>query len=35
MKKDSPDTAESDAGAAGTDDDVLSDPGKGTDDRTE
>jgi hypothetical protein len=35
MKKDSPDTAESDAGAAGADDDVQSDPGKGTEDRTE
>jgi hypothetical protein len=35
MKKDSPKTAESDAGAEGADDDVLSDPAKGTDERTE
>jgi hypothetical protein len=35
MKKDRPETAESDAGAAGADDDVQSDPGKGADDRTE
>jgi hypothetical protein len=31
MKKDSPDTTESDAGAAGADDDVQSDPAKGED----
>ena len=31
MKKDSPDTSESDAGAAGADDDVQSDPAKGAD----
>jgi hypothetical protein len=31
MKKDSPDTAESDAGAPGADDDVQSDPAKGQD----
>ena len=31
MKKDSPDTAESDAGAQGADDDVQSDPAKGDD----
>jgi hypothetical protein len=30
MKKDSPETAESNAGAAGADDDVQSDPAKGT-----
>jgi hypothetical protein len=35
MKKDSPKTAESDAGAEGADDDVQSDPAKGTEDRTE
>jgi hypothetical protein len=35
MKKDSPDTAESDAGAGGADDDVQSDPGKGADDRAD
>lgn len=35
MKKDSPDTVESNAGAAGAEDDVQSDPAKGTDDRTE
>jgi hypothetical protein len=35
MKKDSPKTAESDAGAEGADDDVLSDPAKGTDERAE
>jgi hypothetical protein len=35
MKKDSPETAESDVGPAGADDDVQSDPAKGTDDRTE
>jgi hypothetical protein len=35
MKKDSPDTAQSDAGAAGAEDDVLSDPAKGAQDRSE
>lgn len=35
MKKESPDTAESDAGPEGADDDVLSDPAKGTEDRSE
>jgi hypothetical protein len=35
MKKDSPKTAESDAGAEGADDDVQSDPAKGTDERAE
>jgi hypothetical protein len=31
MKKDSPETAESNAGPQGADDDVQSDPAKGTD----
>ena len=33
MNRNKPETAESDAGAPGADDDVLSDPAKGTDDR--
>jgi hypothetical protein len=35
VNKDKPRTAESDAGAAGADDDVLSDPAKGSDDRAD
>jgi hypothetical protein len=35
MKKDSPETAESDVGPQGADDDAQSDPAKGTEDRTE
>jgi hypothetical protein len=35
MKKDPPDTAETDAGASGADDDVLSDPSKGSEDRAD
>lgn len=35
MKKDNPDTVESDNGPAGADDDVLSDPAKGSDDRSD
>lgn len=35
MNKNKPETAESDAGAAGADDDVQSDPAKGSDDRAD
>ncbi len=35
MNRNKPETAESDAGAPGADDDVLSDPAKGTDDRAD
>ncbi|MDT5016648.1 MAG: hypothetical protein QOD39_2808 [Mycobacterium sp.] len=35
MKKDSPETTESDAGADGADDDVVSDPAKGDDERAD
>ena len=35
MKKDSPDTAETDVGPNEADDDVQSDPGKGSDDRAD
>ena len=35
MNSKKPDTADSDAGPAGADDDVLSDPAKGSDDRVD
>ena len=35
VSKDKPDTVESDTGPKGADDDVESDPAKGTDDRAE
>jgi hypothetical protein len=35
MNKEKPDTAETDAGAPGADDDVESDPAKGKDDRVD
>ena len=35
MNRKKPETAESDAGAAGADDDVQSDPAKGSDDRAD
>ena len=35
MNKNKPETAESDAGAEGADDDVQSDPAKGSDDRAD
>ena len=35
MNRNRPETAESDAGAAGADDDVQSDPAKGSDGRTD
>jgi hypothetical protein len=35
MNRDKPKTAESDAGAGGAEDDVLSDPAKGSDDRAD
>ncbi len=35
MNRNKPETAESDAGAPGADDDVLSDPAKGTNDRAD
>jgi hypothetical protein len=35
VNKDKPTTAGSDAGAEGADDDVQSDPGKGSDDRSD
>lgn len=35
MSSDKPKTAESDAGASGADDDVQSDPAKGTEDRVD
>jgi hypothetical protein len=35
MKKDTPDTADTDTGPSGADDDVVSDPGKGSDDRAD
>ena len=35
MKKDSPDTADTETGPSGADDDVLSDPGKGSQDRAD
>lgn len=35
MNRDKPETAESDAGAPGAEDDVLSDPAKGSEDRAD
>jgi hypothetical protein len=35
MKKDSPETTESDAGADGAEDDVVSDPAKGADEKSD
>jgi hypothetical protein len=35
MNRDKPETAESDAGASGAEDDVVSDPAKGSDDRAD
>jgi hypothetical protein len=35
MKKDSPETTESDAGADAAEDDVVSDPGKGADEKSD